>query len=244
MNRQYKLAILHTIVFTLIFTQYATSNSKFEWLDNGLYDIDLSNENGVVKVVDTSSRVFFVLLLCFPFITALFHLGRGSGLLNSPIFRFIEYAITSSIMLYLLAISCGVMSFNDIIMLVTVNSCLMLIGCIIQLRLSDGGSESGYLTAIAWTLFTVSWLPLARSFFTAIDKLYEQDVLPPNLPSRATFQAMFYGLFAFFTSFGVVQTAEVFNCISRDSADISYDILSATSKTTLVGLIAGGFFNR
>lgn len=245
MNRHIKLAILHAIVFSLILAKYISSDQEFKWLESGLHDINIAGDKIETSlVVNTPQKVFFVMLIAFPLITAMFHLFRAMDTVDGNLWRFIEYSITSSIMLYLLARSCNVISFDTTIMLVSVNAIVMLLGVMIQ-RLIDAGDyvNAKLLTGIAWLLFVVAWIPLARSFFSAISNLDSSNI-PEEMPSKTTFRILFYSMVALFSSFGLVQSLEVLQVISPASADLGYDILSLTTKTSLVGIVAGGFFNR
>jgi len=242
MNRDHKLAILHMLVFSAILGVYLRSTKDIKWVETGLHDIEMSERDITTKlIVETPQQAFFIILIAFPFITAMFHFFRATGKMDGRTWRFVEYSITSTLMLYLLGQSCNVLCFDTMLMILSVNFTLMLLGIIIQRLLSKGDVENAkLLTGIGWLLFVIAWVPLYRSFYNAVSKL--PDI--PGIPSKRTFNILFYSLITMYASFGFVQLLEVFQVMSRETAGVSYDLLSLTTKSTLVGIVAGGFFNR
>ena len=246
-------ALLHLIVFGIILAVYLNSTGDFSFLEQGWYSMHAGEDEPTLeKDVQPSHTVFVMLLVLFPLITACFHIRRHFGTPDESAFwRFVEYACTSTMMIYNLAILCGVLSTNEMISILVCNACVMLLGYVIHLHMQAGNFRGAWIaTGIAWSLLALVFLPIRRAFYDRVNASRDSDV--EGRPGKSFFDAVFWSMVTFFCVFGLVQLAELFaqQFTStnpekvRNIADISYDVLSFSAKTTLVGLVAGGLFGR
>ena len=242
------LSITHLVVGIIVAIVYVQSTRNVPFAEQGMFDVVRNIDNGVIearKVANTKTSVFATALIGFPIVTSAFH-GLRHGLPNGTggsTLRFAEYAITSTAMMYLVGISSGVLGFNELIMLLTLNACTMLLGIVADRQLRNGDYRGAKITTmVAWLLLAAAWLPVIRSFITAVGEIDFEKF--PNAPSESTMYGIIISMGVLFSCFGVVQLGEVLQLWGSARADDAYDGLSLVAKTTLVGLIAGGFFGR
>ena len=177
------------------------------------------------------------LVVPFPFISAVSEMLQA--LLAKPAIRWIEFAFSAGVMLWLIAQLSGVQDLLVLIMLVVANAQLQLCGWRIELaRRNSTGSRQNKrhmadLMQFAWILHCVIWIPILISFICAVSTdpppvaIY---LIPPTL-------------FGLFTVFGMVQWFWVNErCGLGDFAayDAAMSISSIVAKTVLAGMVYGG----
>ena len=231
---QLVLASVHALLAVFVLCVYIYDPQVVPWVERGLYDVRWSPTGGMrtQQVVRTGTVSFVSALVAFPALTALSHLVRGS-VPHGPTWLFVEYAVTATIMMYLLAISCGVGNFESLCLLLVMVAAVMVQGILADRARQRGdlvGARIAHLTG--WALLTAAWFPLMRSFWSVSDSGVE---LPPEI------KALPYVLYAFFSCFGLIQSAALLGYYKGTGA---YDVLSLAAKTTLLGLVSGGFFFR
>lgn len=249
-RRQIVLTVVHLAVFCYVLYQYDQSSDKQSpFTTRGLHDIRIS-DGGVTttKAASTTTDMFVVVLVLFPMITALFHFIRYmSGDSNKRV-RFVEYSITSTMMLYLVATSSGVLSLDVMYSILAVNVTIMLLGIVIERQLENGDRKSAMmLTVLAWGLLGVTWVPIIRSFQANIEAQTSDSTGVPGTngqPSKVQLNAILYATMTFFSCFGLVQLGQMFEWWSPQKSDVAYDVLSVLSKAVLAYFVASGFFAR
>ena len=246
-------AILHLLVFSTVLVVYLNSSGDFSFLENGYYSIkDVNGVPTAYRDAVISHKVFVILLILFPVITAFFHIRRHfADPTNSVFWRFLEYSCTSTMMIYNIASLSGVLSTNELVSILVTNACIMILGYSIHRNLQKRDLRTASIcTAVAWTLMALVFMPIGRAFYDRINALEKGGA--DGLPDRKFFDAVFWSMVTFFASFGAVQLAELLAHMYtslpsneiQQRADVGYDVLSFVSKSTLVGLVAGGLFGR
>lgn len=167
-----------------------------------------------------------VLMPCFKYQKMVDNEGRNP-------YRFIEYALSASIMLICIALLCGVRNFTVMLSIVGFTVLCQLLGLIAE-YMPKGGNRNG-VHALAWISILFAYGMILMYYVTAI---IENDVDPPD------FVHIIVGTQAFlFLSFGFVQTSQLCcmkaKCIGAigRQAEISYCVLSLVAKTLLGWLI-------
>jgi hypothetical protein len=152
--------------------------------------------------------------------------------------RWVEYSLSASIMLWVIATLSGVADINTLISIVIMNICMQFLGCIIEYETSKRVKYG--LTLVAWGLFVGLWAPIVSQFVYALDKIQdtEFDKIKPILYSIIS------TLTVLFSSFGILQLAYVFEYIQFESYEKGFIILSFVAKSLLTWLTIGGIIAR
>jgi len=153
-------------------------------------------------------------------------------------FRWLEYAISASLMMVIIALLCGVRDRSTLILLFGGVVMLMYIGYISEV-LTPKASLCSML--IGWGLLCVLW-------YVVISQFYDNIGESSNAPTSLSF--LIFVLVGFYISFGVVQTLFVVRKyrgtkVNFATVDKSYIVLSFISKAVLVlwclfGVFVGG----
>ena len=199
------------------------------------------------------------IIIAFPAITSIFHLVIASvDSVNlsysvaalregrNPI-RWYEYAITASLMVWVIAQLSGVTNVYMLTILVLMNVALQFQGYIME-TVNVGRKrnvDNGFFwspTVIGFILFAAQWLPIFAYFFAAIT-----SERPPDADSVPWFvYSIVFGLFFQFLLFGLLMTAHYAGYpkwfSSHYNNEIAYVTLSFTSKlfldwNLLIGII-------
>jgi uncharacterized membrane protein YhdT len=222
------------------------------WLNTGEFGgvttntFTVQEENGEIITVEnfkSSKTLVLWLILVFVFITALFHFisfGFKKYLENAVLkqnntLRWVEYSVTSSLMLLALLYSTGEKQMDVLILSVIVNMITMLLGNVIEQSKQNCYKTSVQITIYAWVLYLAVWFILIRC---AVNTLKNNDGVPKWIPIIISLEALF------FTSFGIVQAYFIANKISFEKAEVSYTILSFVSKTLLALIVFTGVIQR
>ena len=197
----------------------------------------------------TSFTTVQVLLVAFFYITALFHLIYATSPLytsliknNNNWIRWIEYSITSTLMIYILALICTVKDTQTYILLGVCNITMILLGQFVEEKIKNKES---------------ALLPLCMSFFILLSEfgiifreaanrlnqinayISPNQTKPTNFPLWIFFAVPI--LFIFFGCFGGVAIFQsIFPDTDYESIEKVYLILSLLAKTTLGGFLAYG----
>ena len=181
-----------------------------------------------------------ILVLIF-LITAIFHIyyarskfyqdeiNRGYNRI-----RWIEYAITSSLMIFLLSILSGVKDFDAILSLCVINATLMSFGYFFETTSSKVLSLS-----IGFILLIFVWFIIFRNFGYRVQ---EVESLDRKLPT------WIYGvltpMFFWWTSFGVVATYQYIKGGDFKKYEFFYILLSYLSKAFMGYYLAYGMLRE
>lgn len=151
-------------------------------------------------------------------------------------FRWIEYAISSTIMTFLISIVTGVKCFDVVILLIFMNICMIATGQIVE---SSKSFEDVLIAlSIGWLLLIGIVFVFFKSFFTALQDGKENDF---NIPSWVYF--VIFPLVLWYASFGFVSLWQVFGKYTQQrylSVEKAYIMLSLFSKINLGYVLAFG----
>jgi hypothetical protein len=163
--------------------------------------------------------------------------------------RWIEYSITSTIMLYIIAWTSGVKDTNVYLMLYSTNIAMIAQGQLIEEAVRDGRDWKIPMIT-GFVLLLAEFSVIARSFFSAINQVGTFTNDPANstvvgsarMPSWIRY--MIIVLFIMFSCFGFVSLYGAASGASFESVEKIYIILSFAAKATLGVFIAYGTGQR
>jgi hypothetical protein len=202
------------------------------------------------KALEISGLLLKILVIVYFAFTTFFHIfyatdGFGSGAYTRAIsnqnnyFRWIEYAISSTIMTFLIAIICGVKSLDAVILLIFMNLGMILCGQIVEAASGPNAQNIRVVgTIIGWILLLGIGVVLFKSFFMALADGKANDF---KIPTFVYF--IIFPLFAWYASFGFVSLWQAFGAKSVEKyikVEKAYIILSLFSKINLGYVIAFG----
>lgn len=188
------------------------------------------------------------LILSFTFITALFHIALFSfrkfreGLLarENNYLRWLEYGITSSLMLAVIGFSVGVETLQIFILIIVLNLVMILAGHMVECYLRKDRQGMVLASSIAgWSCFAVIWYWLIRAFLQSTREATQNGAKIPNFVTAVVISMVF-----FFSLFGAVQLYHISHKGTYARIDRLYLLLSFLSKTALTTLLLGGVMGR
>ena len=165
-------------------------------------------------------------------------------------YRWIEYAITATMMLYVIAYTSGVKDTNVYIMLFATNLTLISLGQAVEVAVRDG--KSWWLPMLTSFLLLISeFAVIMRSFWKRLKEVNDYIKLPNHPEGNVTdtkipswLNIMIVVLFVFFSCFGFVSLYGAYNHTSYDKIEKAYIILSFVSKAVLASFVAYGTGQR
>lgn len=151
------------------------------------------------------------------------------------VFRWIEYSITSSLMIVVIAILCGVYDLSTLILLFALNACMILFGWVMEVH-NQTTKKVNWLSFIFGCFAgAVPWVVLGLYFFNAIGS--NADSVPGFV------YAIFWSLLIFFNVFAVnmvLQYKKVGKWKSYIYGEYAYITLSLVAKALLAWQVWGG----
>ena len=232
-------------------------------MDLKVYSTSIQNIKGRVEVVlqEKPNSIFHTdvrdLLMAFFGITSLTHalyfatsFPVTGGLYNKMIYnknnfiRWIEYSITATLMINIVARTAGV-SVDDTLLLANLaTSCVMLQGQVVEMALKEPVSPSKFHRLIIYNL--VGWVLMIGVFGIIISRFQQtiKDIKAATCADIPDFVAYtVWSQFIFYNLFGFWQLYQIFSVYNNPDYDytkfeMGYTILSLLSKTTL-GVILG-----
>jgi len=169
------------------------------------------------KAVNVTDLALKILVLVYFAFTVFFHVlyatdAFGTGAYSRAIFnqnnyfRWIEYAISSTIMTFLVAIVCGVKELNTVILLLVMNIGMILCGQIVE---AAGGPNANNIriigTLIGWILLLGIFGVLFKTFFMTLQDGKDNDF---KIPTFVYF--VIFPLFFWYAMFGAVSLYQAF----------------------------------
>jgi hypothetical protein len=226
-------------VSSWLLLKYKPNNNN--GLTTDLYHITKKDQEVVTKEV-TETKPFAVvgLIVTFLIVTILAHFlyfaltkwYEGMIRNENNYARFMEYALSATCMIAIIAFTVGEKSFTTLILLCVVNAMVMLLGNIVERSLRTDRTTSVMATAIAWVLFLTAWSSLTYTFL-------QQNNVPSFVP------AVFVTMVVLFSCFGIVQLVQLISpSIPYWKIETSYVVLSFVAKTILVLLVTSGLVAR
>ena len=233
------LSAVALIVVFSIKTEEANFNTdlftyKIINLTSGDRDVELE----MYKYLDVSTQALEVILILVFLLTSFFHYyyatnGLGSGNYAKEIrkgfnrYRWAEYAITSTLMIFIFAIISGVKDFDTTLSLCALNAVLMSFGYFVELTPDRKSKLIGL--GIGFAILAYIWYVIFRNFFQRVEEV--KDV-GRNLPDWL--YGVLIPMFFWWLSFGVVASLKVSNMDKKGydfkKYELFYIILSYMSK--------------
>jgi hypothetical protein len=203
-------------------------------------------------------------LISFFYITSFFHLFYFLNPMNiyskmienqNNWIRWIEYSITATLMIRIIAILSGVRDQFTISLLTTMTFCIMLLGQVGEKSLSIYNTSKStsksidsflslakFSTLIGWVLMIIVFYTIVQQYLyikDSIDDLPCQGVKIPDFVTGVIISQVFL-----FSLFGFVQLYQIFNNVQDyNNIEKSYIFLSFLSKVVLGSLLAYGELN-
>lgn len=148
--------------------------------------------------------------------------------------RWTEYSVTAGLMLWIIGTLSGITDYRSLVSLVITNAALQAVGYEIELLMSEENPNMkavDLLQTIGFILHLAIWVPIIISFFAVVD---DSEDVPDAV------YAIVWGLFLFFTSFGILSTLYTTKKIDYYKYEIGFIALSFFSKTFLAWFVYGG----
>ena len=195
------------------------------------------------------------LLIIFTLITGLVHIfayARSSEKYKDAVnsgnnwMRWVEYSITATIMMFVIAVVSGTNSIDTLILLITSTICCMLCGLLSEATAKSESGVSKMSTVIGWLLMLSSFGVILRRF----GSIFKQS---PSPGPPAFVWAIVIGMMILYMSFGVIHlihmhrqwdNTEIVPPEFHQRMEKLYTIASMVSKILLVTLLASGLFAR
>jgi len=200
-------------------------------------------------VFSKSSNYLKWLLPVFPALSVVNHVVSLSTwdkyllLLNEDaqgpvVYRWVEYALSASVMLWLIGQLSGVQELPTLVTLCLANVALQATGYMIE-KTGDKGSA---WTIMGYALFVILFATILPYFFGSLAAAKNANVQIPG----AVYSVVIIELLLFL-SFGIVSTYFCKNdgesVETRKKREVAYVCLSITAKTLLAWLVYGGCLN-
>jgi len=247
------LCIIHLLLaigFTIYF--YSIQSRVSIPLDLTIRDHQLVGEKppNYDSVVQTDPSLYFLegLLIAFFVITAFFH-GVYAATANTVYarmiknqnnwMRWIEYGISSTLMIYIIAFSSGVKDLNTYILLAFLNVCMIIQGQSVEENHRRGVSSVIPLVT-GFLLLTGEITVITKDFFRRVDEV--KTSTGSSIPSWVP--AMILVMFVFYSVFGFVSLINATTKVPYTSIEKTYLWLSLASKATLGAFFAYGLVQR
>jgi hypothetical protein len=206
--------------------------------------------------VNTSLTTAQGLVIAFYYITAVFHLFYGisgaypektTSLYPDMIknqnnwLRWVEYAISSTLMIQIIALLCTVKDTNTFALLTSSNIVMIALGQMVEEKIREGKSPLVPILASFFLLLSQFGVIL-REYIRHVNQIQEYIQTNPNVqPIPVWIPYMFGVLFLFFSCFGVVSILQATGVIAEyENVEKTYIILSLVAKTSLGAFMAYG----
>lgn len=211
----------------------------------------VSRETQIVPITTVQK-----LLVGFFFVTAAFHLiyyATHDGLYSEMILmgnnylRWVEYSISSTMMLYIIALISGVKDDNVYKSIFAMNIAMIYTGQVVEEKLQRG--ENWYAPmVVGFMLLMAEFMIIVRDFqsrFADIKTFADNNPSLTNgrtIPTWITY--MVWVLFLFFSSFGFISLYGAYSDMPYEQVESLYLLFSLLAKATLAGFIAYGTSQR
>lgn len=157
--------------------------------------------------------------------------------------RWYEYALSSSVMIVVIALLCGMFDFGSLILIFTVNASMNLFGLVME-QTNAKITELDPMAKTNWTAYIlgccvgiIPWIVLALYFFSAISNAGSVVKVPDFV------YGIFYSLFVFFNIFALnmfLQYKKVGPWKNYIFGEKVYIVLSLVAKSFLAWQVFGG----
>lgn len=271
--RQYNavLAIIHLVLgigFMMYFQRINSlyPNDSIQGVElsirNHHLDLTLNQQNQVSSqwvsrlVQNVPIQTVQRLLVGFFLVTAAFHLiyyTTDTGLYGNMIasgnnyLRWVEYAISSTMMLYIIAFISGVKDDNIYKSIFSMNVAMIYTGQVVEEKMQRG--ENWYTPmAVGFMLLMAEFMIIVRDFQSRINDVKTFTDANPSVINGRTIpdwiKYMVWILFLFFSSFGFISLYGAYSGMPYENIERLYLLFSLIAKATLAGFIAYGTSRR
>lgn len=254
---------LHGISFAVVFALFITNNSEANF-NTDLFRTEVTeltdgdrNVTLETKRVATISTIQLKIFILFTFLfTCLIHFfyytnGFGSGVYKDQIrksqnvFRWMEYAISSTAMIFVLCVISGIKDADTVMMITLINAALMSLGYFVE----TAPTKKGKIVAltVGFYIFGVLWYTILSNFYRRIDEVEKVD--HPTIPGKkrsvpSWVKQVLTPMFFWYLSFGIIAVLYVRN-YDKPGFDFAryeryYIILSYLSKAFMGYYLAYG----
>jgi hypothetical protein len=196
------------------------------------------------------------LLVGFFLVTAAFHLiyyATNDGLYGKMIrngnnyLRWVEYSISSTMMLYIIAMISGVKDDNVYKSIFAMNIAMIYTGQVVEEKVQNG--ENWYAPMfVGFMLLMAEFTIIVRDFQSRINDFKVFVDANPSLTNGRTIpdwiKYMVWILFLFFSSFGFISLYGAYSGMEYEGVERLYLLFSLLAKATLAGFIAYGTARR
>lgn len=156
--------------------------------------------------------------------------------------RWLEYTMTATIMLLVIAMSSGIQSGSTLALIAVCSSTCMILGYISEQTAIHNATVSKWATGCGWLLLLMAYGVILYRF---------QEVTNKRKPPGFVY-GIVWSMFGLFMSFGVIHLVHMSKQWSHNKPterfnrriDGAYTVASAGAKITLVVLLASGLFAR
>jgi hypothetical protein len=181
---------LHAVLFFALVVIVCTTDRKLTAIKTATVSVqpnfrkiegtDRVDEISLTTVEETGEFPLAALIIAFVLITAGFHFflvcKNKSYAANiekecNP-YRWLEYGITASIMVTIIAFTFGLREFNTLLVLFALNALVMFQGYVVELLLSMKQTRSAvFVTVASWAAYLTYWVVLLKTAVQATDRL-------------------------------------------------------------------------
>jgi Heliorhodopsin len=168
--------------------------------------------------------------------------------------RWYEYALSSSLMIVVIAMLCNITDAGTLILLFSINLCMNLFGALMELynaELRENAELEGREYKTNWLPFIygcfagfIPWVVMGVYFFVSISRLSDLENLPQKFKDILnTIKFIFPTLFVFFNLFAInmyLQYSKIGKWKDYLFGEKTYILLSLVAKSFLAWFIWGG----
>jgi hypothetical protein len=271
------MGLLHLVQgLFMVFVSKESLTTISLWLpniDTRARSINLVSESWYSVNLGYTISSFLFLSALAHFITALpnvyeWYIANLKNKIN--LIRWYEYAISSSVMVYVIAIQCGIRDAATLLLLVGINACMNLFGAVMEMHnsalrklsymqqnkvsevdtnvveLDDDAKFKPNWAAFVYGSFAgiLPWLVMGVYFFVSLDRLGNNSEIPQQVKDVLNnVRFIFPALFIFFNLFAInmiLQYKRVGPWKKYIFGEKAYIILSLLAKSFLAWFIWGG----
>ena len=248
------ISLIALVVFTI-----AAYNSDANTVDTSTYNVSLvacgeaetcdiiSGTRGynvtTTKNFSSDTDVLVALVFVFVFLTAVFHLiiyklPSYTNLVENGnnFIRWVEYSITATIMLILIALTVGVKETSALALIVCESIVVMLMGHLTERAFFSGDTSSAIM------LIVLAFFLILSAFGIIFWAYGDLTMQVPGIPKFVTPIVILE--FFLFMAFGFVQSMYIARAVDYSQSEIGFVTLSFIAKTLLSWLLFAGIVMR
>lgn len=211
--------------------------------------VSRQTQNVSIKTVQQLLVGFFLVTAAFHMIYYATHDGLYTKMINNGnnYLRWVEYSISSTMMLYIIALISGVKDDNVYKSIFAMNVAMIYTGQVVEEKIQRG--ENWYLPMfMGFMLLMAEFTIIVRDFQSRIADIKTFTDANPSITNGRTIpewiKYMVWVLFIFFSSFGFISLYGAYSGIEYEKVEGLYLLFSLLAKATLAGFIAYGTSRR